>query len=344
MNWITSMFIVILLAGIALVGVGAAGLNYIFAVIIPYIAIATFIIGMVARVIYWSRSPVPFRIPTTCGQEKSLAWVKNNNLDNPHTLWGVIGRMFLEIFFFRSLFRNTKMTLKNNGKLVYGANQWLWLAGLAFHYSFLIIFLRHFKFFAEPVPQWVSALQFMDGFFQIGVPSLLLTDLIILGALTYLFLRRVVLPQIRYISMPGDFFPLFLIGGIVTSGICMRHFSKVDIVGVKEIGTGLLSFNPVVPDGIGVVFYIHFFLVMTLIAYFPFSKLIHMGGVFMSPTRNLANNNRARRHVNPWNYPVKTHSYEEWEDEFRDVMAEAGMPLEKQPQASAADEAAEKEE
>jgi hypothetical protein len=41
------------------------------------------------------------------------------------------------------------------------------------------------------------------------------------------------------------------------------------------------------------------------------------------------NNNRSVRHVNPWNYDVKTHTYDEYEDEFRDVMKAAGMPLER---------------
>ena len=67
-----------------------------------------------------------------------------------------------------------------------------------------------------------------------------------------------------------------------------------------------------------------------LIAYFPFSKLSHMAGVFLSPTRNLAANNRAVRHVNPWDYPVKVHSYEEYEDELRDKMKTAGIPVERQ--------------
>jgi len=89
-----------------------------------------------------------------------------------------------------------------------------------------------------------------------------------------------------------------------------------------------LAFSPVLPEGIGSLFYIHLFLVSTLIAYFPFSKLMHLGGVFMSPTRNLANNNRMKRHVNPWNYDVKVHTYEEYEDEFRNVMKAAGMHLE----------------
>jgi nitrate reductase gamma subunit len=57
---------------------------------------------------------------------------------------------------------------------------------------------------------------------------------------------------------------------------------------------------------------------------------MHMGGIFLSPTRNLANNNRMRRHVNPWNYEVKTHTYEEYEDEFRPVMIAAGLPVEKE--------------
>jgi nitrate reductase gamma subunit len=76
------------------------------------------------------------------------------------------------------------------------------------------------------------------------------------------------------------------------------------------------------------VFMVHLLLVSTLAAYLPFSKLMHMGGIFLSPTRNLANNNRSQRHINPWNYPVKTHTYQEWEDEFREKIVTAGLPLE----------------
>jgi hypothetical protein len=67
-----------------------------------------------------------------------------------------------------------------------------------------------------------------------------------------------------------------------------------------------------------------------LVAYFPFSKLVHMAGVFMSPTRNMANNNRMVHHTNPWDYPVKVHTYEEYEDEFRDKMKAAGIPVDKE--------------
>ena len=93
---------------------------------------------------------------------------------------------------------------------------------------------------------------------------------------------------------------------------------------------GLITFSPVVPKTIGTIFYIHLLLVSALFAYFPLSKLMHMAGVFMSPTRNLANNNRAVMHVNPWNYPVKVHTYAEYEDHFRDAMKEVGLPVEKE--------------
>jgi len=305
------------------------GVTFFFGVVIPYVALATFIFGVVYRVLLWARSPVPFRIPTSCGQQKSLSWIKSSELDNPHNNFWVMARMALEVLLFRSLFRNTK-TERRDQKLVYGEDLWLWIAALAFHYTFLVIFIRHFRFFVEPVPFFVNWLQAVDGFMEIGVPTLFVSGLVALGAVTYLFLRRVYISHVRYISLPSDYFVLLLIMGIVSSGLLMRHFYKVDILSVKVMVTGLLSFNPVVPEGIGLIFYIHLLLVCALLMYFPFSKLTHMAGIFMSPTRNLANNSRARRHINPWNYPVKVHTYEEWEDEFRDLMKDAGMPLEKE--------------
>jgi nitrate reductase gamma subunit len=305
-------------------------LEFLFGVIIPYTAIAFFLVGIIYKVIYWARSPVPFRITTVAGQQKSLSWIKSSKLESPHSALGVIGRMLLEVLLFRSLFRNTKAEIKKGPKLVYGSSRYLWLGALAFHWAFLIIVLRHFRYFSEPIPAFVPFLQNLDGFLQIGVPILYITNVVIVIALTFLFLRRVVDPKLKYFSLASDYFPLLLIMSIAVTGILMRYFTKVDIVSVKELAVGLFSFQPIVPEGIGVMFYLHFFLVSVLIAYFPFSKLMHLAGVFLSPTRNLANNNRMKRHVNPWNAPVRIHTYEEYEDEFRDVMKASGLPLEKE--------------
>jgi nitrate reductase gamma subunit len=180
------------------------------------------------------------------------------------------------------------------------------------------------------VPSFVVLLSNVDGFFQILVPTLFLTDIVLLAAATYLFLRRVAIPQIRYISLPADYFPLLLILGIAISGVLMRNVWKVDLLSVKQLAMGLFTFHPTVPAGIGAIFYVHLFLVSVLLVYFPFSKLMHAGGVFLSPTRNMRNVNRSERYVNPWNYPVKVHTYEEYEDEFRPKMKEAGIPVDKE--------------
>ena len=94
---------------------------------------------------------MPFRIPTTCGQQRALPWIPNDSLEAPHTTGAVLKRMFLEVFLFRSLFRNTRMKLQD-GNVVYGSTKWLWLGALAFHYAFFTILIRHLRFFLEPVP------------------------------------------------------------------------------------------------------------------------------------------------------------------------------------------------
>jgi len=327
--WV-SFFAVFVLILIGLGGAQNAGLQTVFGVVVPYLAVLTFFVGIIYRVVTWARSPVPFRIPTTGGQQKSLPWIKWSCLDNPATKEGAFARMALEILTFRSLFRNTRLELRDGPKLDYASNKWLWLAALAFHYTFLVIFLRHFRFFLEPIPLPIDLLQRLDGFFEVGVPGLYLTDAIIVLALLYLLLRRFAVPQIRYISLAADYFPLFLILGLVLSGILMRYFIKVDIRGVKQLAMGLVSLHPTVPEGIGSIFYMHLFLLSVLIAYFPFSKLMHAPGVFLSPTRNLPNDSRMVRHINPWNYPVKVHSYEDYENDFRQKMIEAGLPVEKE--------------
>jgi hypothetical protein len=75
----------------------------------------------------------------------------------------------------------------------------------------------------------------------------------------------------------------------------------------------------------------HVFLVGVLLVYFPLSKLMHMPGVFMSPTLTMANNNRERRHINVGNPQVATLHYADYEAAFRERMIEAGLPVEPLP-------------
>jgi nitrate reductase gamma subunit len=309
---------------------GTSGMAWIFGVVFPYVALVLFFGGLVYRVMSWANVPVPFRIPTTCGQQRSLAWIKQQKLDNPHNALSAVGRVALEVLFFRSLLRNTKSGLIDSRRLVHASDLSLWLAAMVMHWSLLLILIRHLRLLTNPTPAFVTFLEAVDGFLEIGLPIVFVTSLTFLAALAYLLFRRLVSGQVRYLSLVGDYFPLFLLLGIGISGFLLRHFVKTDLVGVKELALGLTHFAPVVPDSISALFYGHLFLVCVLLAYFPFSKLVHMAGIFLSPTRNLANNNRAVRHVNPWDYPVKVHTYEEYEEEFRDKMKTAGIPVERQ--------------
>lgn len=328
MRILVPLLAVLALLAIVLVGVEGLGLRWLFGAAIPYAAAALFVGGVVARVVGWARSPVPFRIPTTCGQQKSLRWIEQSRIENPSTTLGVVARMALEVLCFRSLFRNTRTQLVD-GRLSYPSSKWLWAAGLAFHYAFLVIVLRHLRFFTEPVPALVLALSRVDAFFTVGVPVAYASTFVFLGAVGFLFLRRVLSPPLRYLSLAADYFPLFLLLAIGLSGAWLRHVSKIDVPGVKAAAMGLLHLAPRT-EPLGAVFYVHLFFVSTLLAYFPFSKLVHGAGVFLSPTRNLTANSREVRHLNPWNRPLPVHTYEEYEDEFRDRMRDAGLPVEKE--------------
>ncbi|WP_419781360.1 sulfate reduction electron transfer complex DsrMKJOP subunit DsrM [Maridesulfovibrio sp.] len=329
MNALYSLVLVFALVLIALFGVGSAHMAGLFGTLLPYVAVAVFLVGFARRMINWAKSPVPFRIPTTGGQQKSLDFIQHDRFDNPVTPGQTFIRMILEICCFRSLFRNTKVELRD-GRVTYASSKYLWLFSLLFHYSFLLIVIRHMRLFFEPVPECIAFVEMIDGIMQLGVPRLYMSDLLILAGLGFLLGRRLKDPKLRYISLVTDYFPLLLIIGIALSGIYMRYFAHVDIMAIKKLTMGLVTFSPVIPAGISVVFYIHLFLVCVLLVYFPYSKLMHAGGVFLSPTRNMPNDTRINHHENPWNDPnIKPHSYEAYEDEFREAMIEAGLPVEK---------------
>jgi len=329
MNVLVALVAVVGLFLLGLAG-GASGLGWLFGVGIPYAALVLFVGGLIYRVLGWAKVPVPFRIPTTSGQEKSLSWIKQQKLDNPHNTLTVIGRMALEVLFFRSLLKNTKTEMVEGRRLVYATDLALWVAGMAMHWSLLIVLIRHLRLFTNPVPFFVTFLEATDGFMEVGLPVVYVTSIVFVVGLVYLLYRRLAISQVRYISLVNDYFPLLLMLAIGVSGIWLRHLAKTDIASVKEMALGLARFSPVVADSVSPIFYGHLFLVCVLLAYFPFSKLVHMAGVFMSPTRNMANNNRAVRHINPWDYPVKVHTYEEYEDDLREKMIRAGIPVERQ--------------
>jgi nitrate reductase gamma subunit len=228
--WI-ALLAVAALFGVVYVGVGLAGQQFLFGVVIPYVAIVVLLVGLVYRVLQWAGAPVPFRIPTVCGQQKSLPFIKHSRFDSPASGLQAAGRMALEVLLFRSLFRNTRVGLTPTQRVIHQSDKLLWVGALAFHWCLLLILLRHLRYFLEPVPALILFLEQLDGFFQLTAPTFLLSSALIGAALLFLLGRRLLDPQVRFISLPADYFPLFLLLGIVGSGIFMRYITKTDLLG-----------------------------------------------------------------------------------------------------------------
>ena len=192
----------------------------------------------------------------------------------PITTGGVALRMAREVTVFESLFKG---------------NKWTWILGILFHYGMLIALLRHLRYFTDPVWGWVSMMQWMGIYAGFAM----------LAGLAGLFARRVFVDRVRYISSPSDYLILALLFFIAFSGIMMKYVSHTDIIAVKAFIRGVMTFHwSPMPTDFPVL--VHFTLVITLMIIFPISKMIHAPGVFFSPTLNMADNPREKRHVAKW--------------------------------------------
>jgi nitrate reductase gamma subunit len=120
-------------------------------------------------------------------------------------------------------------------------------------------------------------------------------------ATLYLFVRRLALPRPLYLSGWPDYVVLALVGAIAASGLLLRYWAHVYVVDVKAFMIGLLTLHPVPPPQ-HPLFLIHFLLALALLVYLPFSKLLHAGGVFFSPTLNQPWEVQmpGKRYANPW--------------------------------------------
>lgn len=224
-----------------------------------YFATVILIAGLAYRIWVYAKVPAPLKIATTPA---------------PVTQGGVVLRMFREVAFFESLFKSNKL---------------LWLFGVLFHFGLLLVLIRHLRYFINPVPMVIELMQPFGKYAAFAM---------IVGLLG-LWVRRLVIDRVRYISSPSDHLILALLVLIGISGASMTFVSHVDIVGLKNFTMGLLTFDmkPLPSDPL---LAIHLILVSVLMIIFPYSKLLHGVGVFFSPTRNQVDNPREKRHVVDW--------------------------------------------
>ncbi len=230
-----------------------------FFIALFYLAATVLVLGLIWKIADYARTPAPLLIPTTTA---------------PTTRGGVALRMLREVALFESLFKS---------------NLWLWACGWLFHIGLALELIRHLRYFTQPVWTWVVLLQ----------PFGIYGGMVMLAGLAGLWVRRLFVERIRYISTPSDHLMLVLLIAIAASGLTLKFFIRTDIVGVKEFFLGLMRFDwqPLPADGL---LYVHLTLVAMLMLVFPFSKLLHAPGVFFSPSRNQADNPREARHLSSW--------------------------------------------
>ena len=194
----------------------------------------------------------------------------------PTTAPGVVRRMFFEVTLFNSLFKS---------------NKWIWLFGWIFHAALLFVLLRHLRYFTDPVWSWVALIQPIGKYAAFAM----------VAGLAGLWARRLLVDRVRYISSPSDHLMLILLIGIGLTGLGMSYVAPTDIVAVKAFFLGLMYFDwqPMPAD---LVLILHLLMVALLMIIFPFSKLLHAGGIFFSPTQNQPYQiqQAGKRYVNPW--------------------------------------------
>ncbi len=205
---------------------------------------------------------------------KTPAPLKIPTTPAPTTQTGVVLRMFREVAFFESLFKGTK---------------WTWIFSYVFHMALFLVLFRHLRYFINPVPMPVELMQ----------PFGMYGGFAMVAGLFGLWGRRFFVDRVKYISAASDHLMLMLLIGIGISGLSMTFALHTDVVAVKAFFIGLMTFSfSELPADFNLL--IHLFLVALLMIIFPFSKLLHIPGVFFSPTRNQIDNPREKRHLSDW--------------------------------------------
>ena len=229
-------------------------MRFIIGVVLPYVAIIVFIGGMARRFYVWSKLPSP---PMT------LFPAPPNDRAN---LLNTLG----EAAFFKSLFKGDRL---------------LWVLAWGFHAVLLLIFIGHFRVFAD-----VDAILRALGMSQDAIGAMSswaggAAGVLILLAAILLLARRATVPRAKEITGLSDYLALLLIAAIILTGNVMRFGAEhFDLTMTREYFARLVTFQDVGSAEAlqHNAFLVHMGLALVLILCIPFSKILHFGGIFFT--------------------------------------------------------------
>jgi nitrate reductase gamma subunit len=218
--------------------------RFIIGGIIPYVAIAVFIVAMIYRIYVWKRLPSPtmtlFPSPESYGN-RSIEVLK-------------------ETFLFKRLF---------------WGDMDLWFLAMLFHLTLAINFIDHYD-------RILAFMGMTEGsLFNIPYVTGGPTGIAVLICVAALLIRRLTMKRVAQVTSGSDYFALILILAVVLTGDALRYMSHFDVLQMREYFTGLLAFSyKGLPENNW--FLVHYLLALILIIYIPFSKILHLGGIFFT--------------------------------------------------------------
>jgi len=218
--------------------------------ILPYLTIIVFLAGMIYRFYVWAKLPSPII---------TLFPRPNNGL-----FWGVIKETFL----FPGLFKS---------------DRFFWAGAWIFHLMLAFIALGHFRVFTDFPWLWNALGMDKAEVDQMSALSGGIAGLVIMAVVLFLIFRRIGIQRVREISAFPDYLIMLLILAIIITGNAMRFATHFDLELTRNYFTALFTIRAAeIPQNS--LFLLHFLFAQLLIILIPFSKILHLGGVFFSQT------------------------------------------------------------
>ncbi len=209
------------------------------------IAIAVCIAGIAYRIYNVLQAPVLRHIAITPAADSR---------------WGVLWFMLIETVTFRTLFKASVPT---------------WIFGWLFHVCLLLTIIIHGRFLSIPAPTIVAWLMPYTSIISYGL----------MVGLIGLFVRRLVVDRVRYISSLSDYMHLILLLVIAGAGMLLSSSDSVNVYEVTLFVQGLFSTQwPSLTQNY--LLALHVLGACVLLCVYPFSKLFHGPLMWFNPTRS----------------------------------------------------------
>ncbi|MHA2299038.1 MAG: respiratory nitrate reductase subunit gamma [Candidatus Hodarchaeales archaeon] len=234
--------------------------SYFIMTVLPYVAISCFFVGVIYRVFTWIRAP-------TAANRFTVFPGANNKAK-------IVFEATKDVAFFPRILKQKKL---------------LWLGLWALHYGLLITLAGHTRLLFEWDFIW-NLLDFDKATRDtVAMISGIFAGIIVLSTVIYLLARRLS-GTLAEASNFEDYFVLGMFLGIGLTGMGTRLFSHVDLDAFRTYLFSLLTLQlPVVIPDAGPFFLVHLLLVLTIVAILPFTKLFHLGGIFVTMYKSKKN-------------------------------------------------------